>query len=123
MKCDKEGVVQRRVNLMTEEGVKFITNCEVGRDIFLKDIRSKNSAVLLAVGATIPRDLEIKGRNLKGIHFAMELLHRNTKSLLDSGLKDGKTIDVKGKKVIVIGGGDTGNDCIGTSARLGAQSI
>ena len=122
MKLEK-WVVQRRVNLLADEGVKFVTSCEVGKDIDAVHLREENDAIVLAVGATKPRDLPIPGRELKGVHFAMEFLHGNTKSLLDSDLRDGKCINVEGKKVIVIGGGDTGNDCLGTSMRQGCASL
>ncbi|KZF20616.1 putative glutamate synthase Glt1 [Xylona heveae TC161] len=123
MKLDKN-VVQRRVDFMSAEGVKFAAGVAVGEgDITLDSLRSQNDAVILATGATVARDLPIQGRNLEGIHFAMEFLHKNTKSLLDSGLADGSYISAKDKHVIVIGGGDTGNDCIGTSVRHGAKSV
>ena len=122
MKLDKK-IVERRVKIMKEEGVVFMTGVWVGRDITLEALVRENDAVLLACGATKPRDLGIPGRNLKGVHFAMDFLSANTKSLLDSNLTDGKNISAKGKKVIVIGGGDTGNDCLGTSIRHGCQSI
>ncbi|GAB2265092.1 glutamate synthase [NADH] [Dionaea muscipula] len=125
MKADKIDVVQRRVNLMEEEGVSFVSNANVGKDpaYSLVRLREENNAVLLAVGATKPRDLPIQGRELSGVHFAMEFLHANTKSLLDSDLQDRNYISAKGKKVVVIGGGDTGTDCIGTSIRHGCSSI
>lgn len=123
MKCDKTDIVQRRVDLMTKEGVDFKTNVTVGVDVSLADLRKKFDAVLLATGSTVPRDLPIKGRQLKGVHFAMEFLKDNTKSLLDSNHADNKYINVDGRKVVVIGGGDTGNDCIGTSVRHGATSV
>ncbi len=122
MKLEK-WVVQRRVNLMADEGVKFVTSCEVGKDIDAVHLREENDAIVLAIGATKPRDLPIPGRDLKGVHFAMEYLHANTKSLLDSDLRDGHFLNVEGKKVIVIGGGDTGNDCLGTSMRQGCSSL
>lgn len=122
MKLEK-WVVQRRVNLMADEGVKFVTSCEVGKDIDAVHLREENAAIVLATGATKPRDLPIPGRDLKGVHFAMEFLHGNTKSLLDSDLRDGKSLNAEGKKVIVIGGGDTGNDCLGTSMRQGCSSL
>ncbi len=122
MKLEK-WVVQRRVDLMAAEGVKFVTNCEVGQNIDAVHLREENDAIVLAIGATKPRDLTIPGRDLKGVHFAMEFLHGNTKSLLDSDLRDGKCLNVQGKKVIVIGGGDTGNDCLGTSMRQGCSSL
>src|SRR5688572_12406342 len=122
-KLDKKLVVQRRLDLLEKEGVKFLNNTEVGvnfpADKLLKDF----DAVVLCMGATKPRDLPIEGRNLKGVHFAMEFLLKNTKSLLDSQHKDGKFISATGKDVIVIGGGDTGTDCVGTSMRHGCKSL
>ncbi|MBA0861832.1 hypothetical protein Goshw_001497 [Gossypium schwendimanii] len=125
MKTDKVDVVQRRVNLMAEEGVKFVVNANIGKDpsYSLDRLREENDAIVLAIGATKPRDLPVPGRDLSGVHFAMEFLHANTKSLLDSDLQDGNYISAKGKKVVVIGGGDTGTDCIGTSIRHGSSSI
>lgn len=125
MKTDKIDVVQRRVDLMAAEGIKFVTNAHVGMDPLysIDTLRADNDALLLACGATKPRDLPIPGRDLSGVHFAMEFLHANTKSLLDSGLQDGNYISAKGKKVVVIGGGDTGTDCIGTSVRHGCSAM
>jgi NAD(P)H-dependent glutamate synthase small subunit len=108
---------------MAEEGVKFVTGADVGRNVDPKQLQAENHAVLLATGATKPRDLPIPGRNLKGIHFAMEFLTANTASLLNSDHKDGKYISAKGKRVVVIGGGDTGCDCIGTSLRHGCSQL
>ncbi|KAJ9227599.1 hypothetical protein DTO169C6_240 [Paecilomyces variotii] len=124
MKLDKK-VVQRRVDLMAAEGVKFVTSTFVGpdSDVSLQSLRASNDAVVIATGATVARDLKVPNRELEGVHFAMEFLHRNTKSLLDSGLADGEYISAKDKHVVVIGGGDTGNDCIGTSVRHGAKSV
>ncbi|OAL74050.1 hypothetical protein A7D00_2079 [Trichophyton violaceum] len=124
MKLDKK-VVKRRVDFMAAEGIKFVTGTAVGPDqeVSLQSLQKSNNAVVIATGATVARDLKIPNRNLAGIHFAMEFLHRNTKSLLDSELNDGEYISAKGKAVIVIGGGDTGNDCIGTSVRHGAKSV
>jgi len=122
MKLDKS-IVQRRINLMADEGVEFITNAHVGENVDARELLSSNDALLLACGATVPRDLSIPGRELKGIHFAMEFLHANTKSLLDSSLSDGQYISAKDKRVIVIGGGDTGTDCIGTSLRHGCCGL
>ncbi len=122
MKLDK-GVVQRRVDLLAKEGVTFVTNTEVGKNYPAEKLRKDFDAVVLAMGATVPRDLVVPGRDLKGIHFAMEFLHGNTKSLLDSNHKDGNFISAAGKDVIVIGGGDTGTDCVGTALRQGAKSI
>ncbi|KAD4585907.1 hypothetical protein R6Q59_035687 [Mikania micrantha] len=125
MKADKIDVVQRRVDLMAKEGVNFVVNANVGTDpsFSIERLHEDNDAVVLALGATKPRDLPVPGRELSGVHFAMEFLHANTKSLLDSSLADGNYISAKGKKVIVIGGGDTGTDCIGTSIRHGCTSI
>eukprot|EP00877_Chromochloris_zofingiensis_P004027 jgi/Chrzof1/13625/Cz08g04180.t1 len=123
MKTDKTEVVQRRVDLMAAEGVKFVVNAHIGKSLPAADLAKEYDAVLLAAGSTKPRDLPVEGRDLKGVHFAMEFLTANTKSLLDSQLKDGQYLTAAGKKVIVIGGGDTGTDCIGTSVRHGATSI
>ena len=123
MKLDKRAVVDRRVKLMEAEGVKFVTGCEVGVHLSADQLRSDFDAVVLAGGATKPRDLPVPGRELKGVHFAMEFLTANTKSLLDSDHTDGQYISAKGKDVIVIGGGDTGTDCVGTSMRHGCRSL
>lgn len=122
MKLSKE-VVQRRLALMEKAGIRFVTNTEVGKDILANQLKDEYHAVVLCGGATKPRDLVIEGRELKGIHFAMEFLHANTKSLLDSKHTDGNYIFAKGKNVIVIGGGDTGTDCVGTSLRQGCKSV
>ncbi len=122
MKLDKK-VVQRRIDLMANEGVKFVTKTEVGKDYPAEKLLKKFDAAVLCGGATKPRDLPVEGRNLKGVHFAMEFLHANTKSLLDSDHEDGQFISAKGKDVIVIGGGDTGTDCVGTSMRHGCKSL
>ncbi|KAK4688846.1 glutamate synthase (NADH), partial [Tremellales sp. Uapishka_1] len=122
MKLDK-AVVQRRVDLMAAEGINFITNAHVGINTDALQIKSENDAVIVATGATWPRDLKLPNREVDGIHFAMDFLQPNTKSLLDSKLEDGNYLSAKGKDVIVIGGGDTGNDCIGTSMRHGAKSV
>ncbi|KAK0704956.1 glutamate synthase [Lasiosphaeris hirsuta] len=122
MKLDKR-IVKRRTDFMAAEGIEFKTGVAVGEDVQLLDLKAQHDAVVIATGATVARDLPIKGRNLEGIHFAMEFLHKNTKSLLDSELTDGSYISAKDKNVVVIGGGDTGNDCIGTSVRHGAKSV
>jgi len=122
MKLDKN-VVQRRIDLMTDEGVTFVPNAHVGVDVDVEDLRSQSDALIVCTGATWPRDLRLPNRDADGIHFAMEFLQGNTKSLLDSDLQDGNYMSAKGKEVIVIGGGDTGNDCIGTSMRHGAKSV
>ncbi len=123
MKLDKKAVVQRRLSIMEQEGIEFITGVHVGRDISIHDLLHKFDAIILACGATKPRDLPVPGRGLSGVHFAMEFLHANTKSLLDSNHSDGGYISAKDKHVVVIGGGDTGNDCIGTSMRHGCKSL
>ena len=122
MKLDKE-VVERRVRLLEKEGVKFVTGTEVGKDYAAEKLLEEFDSVVLCGGATKPRDLPVEGRQLKGVHFAMEFLHANTKSLLDSDHKDGNYISAAGKDVIVIGGGDTGTDCVGTSIRHGCRSV
>ncbi|MGH9799827.1 MAG: glutamate synthase subunit beta [Blastocatellia bacterium] len=122
MKLDKN-IVERRIKLMTDEGVTFKTNTSVGHDFPADKLMSEFDAVVLCGGATKPRDLTVEGRQLQGIHFAMEYLHKNTKSLLDSKLEDGQYISAKDKDVIVIGGGDTGTDCVGTSMRHGCRSL
>jgi glutamate synthase (NADPH) small chain len=122
MKLDK-AIVHRRVELMAEEGIQFVTKTAIGADIPAVKLKEDFDAVVLCCGATKPRDLPIPGRELRGIHFAMDFLHANTKSLLDSGHKDGKYISAKDKHVIVIGGGDTGTDCVGTSMRHGCKSL
>ena len=122
MKLDK-GIVERRVRLMEAEGVQFVTSCEVGKDLPAAKLRQDFQAIVLCGGATKPRDLPIEGRNLAGIHMAMEFLHANTKSLLDSNRADGRYISATDKDVIVIGGGDTGTDCVGTAMRHGCRSL
>ena len=122
MKLDK-ALVERRVQILRDEGVSFKTGAWVGKDIKAADLVKDYDAVLVSTGATKPRDLKVPGRDLKGVHFAMDFLSANSKSLLDSQLKDGKYISAKGKKVIVIGGGDTGNDCLGTSLRHGCTAL
>ncbi|HJP38102.1 MAG: glutamate synthase subunit beta [Gammaproteobacteria bacterium] len=119
MKLDKNGVVNRRINLLREAGIRFEINAEVGNNIDPQQLLADSDALLLATGATVPRDLSIPGRQLNGIHFAMDFLTAHTKSLLDSNLADGQYISAEGKRVIVIGGGDTGTDCIATSVRHG----
>jgi glutamate synthase (NADPH/NADH) small chain len=122
MKLDKN-VVQARVDLMAAEGVTFVTGVEVGKGVSAELLRDDFDAIVLCGGATKPRDLPIEGRDLKGVHFAMDFLRANTKSLLDSYHEDGAYISAKDKDVIVIGGGDTGTDCVGTSIRHGCRSL
>ena len=122
MKLDKQEVVMRRIRLMQEEGIKFICNADVGDNvepqIFLKEF----NATVLCTGATQPRDLPVEGRGLKGVHFAMEYLTANTKAVL-VGDPDGVPMHARGKDVVVIGGGDTGTDCVGTAMRQGCRSL
>ena len=127
MKLAKNEVVERRVQLLRDGGVEFITSSLIGDgstgSTSITELRDKYDAVLLSTGATIPRDLTIPGRDAKGVHFAMEFLTANTKSLLNSKHADGNYISAKDKNVVVIGGGDTGTDCIGTSLRHGCKSL
>src|SRR5258708_39175234 len=108
---------------MTEEGAAFVTGVEVGRDLPAERLLRQHEAIVLCGGATHARDLPVEGRSLTGIHAAMEFLTANAKSLLDSGLTDGREISARGKDVVVIGGGDTGTDCVGTAMRPGARSL
>src|SRR4029078_4671788 len=101
MKLDKQ-VVNRRVDLLRESGIRFVTNADVGKHVDAAELRASHDALLLTTGATSPRDLKIPGRELNGVHFAMEYLTANTKSLLDSNLEDRKFINAKGKRVVVI---------------------
>lgn len=121
MKLEKT-VVQRRVDLMTDEGINFITETEIGTDLHATELTKKYDAVILAGGATKPRDLQIDGRELDGIHFAMDFLHANVEKLLQEEHKK-EFISAKDKDVIVIGGGDTGTDCVSTSMRHNCKSL
>lgn len=122
MKLDKD-VVERRIQLLRDEGIQFVTGTSVGTDIPAQQLHDENDAVVLCTGATRPRDLPIAGRELKGIHFAMDFLRPNTRSLLDSKHEDGNYLSAKDKNVVVIGGGDTGTDCLGTSLRHGCKNL
>jgi glutamate synthase (NADPH/NADH) small chain len=124
MKLDKSKV-QRRIDLLAAEGITFLTNCEVGRDYPAQRLVKDFDAVVLCGGATRPNDFFAKteGRHLLGIHFAMEFLHGNTKSLLDSNHQDGRFLSAKDKDVVVIGGGDTGTDCVATALRHDCKSL
>jgi glutamate synthase (NADPH/NADH) small chain len=119
MKLDK-ALVQRRIDLLAAEGVRFVTNSEIGRSLPVERLRDEYDAVVLCCGATQPRDLLIPGRELAGVHFAMEFLTGNTRALLD-GAKP--AISAAGLDVVVIGGGDTGTDCVGTALRHGCRSV
>jgi glutamate synthase (NADPH/NADH) small chain len=120
MKLDK-AIVQRRVDLLSAEGINFITNTDVGRDYPADRLLSEFDAVVLCGGASRPRDLAVENRSLPGIHFAMDFLRANTKNLLDGATPD--FISAKDKDVIVIGGGDTGTDCVATALRHGCRSL
>jgi len=120
MKLDKNEVVLRRVKLLEDEGVAFKCNVNVGTDISAEQLRKDFDAIIVATGATKPRDLPIPGRELKGIHFAMDFLTANTKAVLDPS---GKYITADGKDIVIIGGGDTGTDCVGTSVRHGCKTV
>jgi len=120
MKLDKLKVVQRRINLLKAEGIEFVTKVEVGKDISAQTLYDGSNAIVLCGGATNPRDLPVEGRELKGVHFAMEFLTANTKALLNS---EQPILSATGKDVVVIGGGDTGTDCVGTSLRQRCRSL
>lgn len=122
MKLEKQ-IIDRKLAVMEEEGVRFVTGTDVGRDKKASDLLKEYDRVVLACGASNPRDINVPGRDAKGIYFAVDFLAAATKSLLDSEFKDKNYIDTRGKNVIVIGGGDTGNDCVGTSIRFGAKSV
>ena len=122
MKLDKR-IVERKVEVMKAEGVEFITGVNVGVDKKAAELLKEYDRVILACGASNPRDIKVPGREGKGIYFAVDFLTATTKSLLNFSFRDKQFIPAKGKKVLVIGGGDTGNDCVGTSIRLGAASV
>jgi len=122
MKLDK-GVVARRIQLMADEGVRFATGVTVGADLTAEQLVAEWDAVVLATGATVARDLPVPGRELGGIHLAMNFLRGNTRWLIDGGPDAEAPIDAAGKDVVVVGGGDTGTDCVGTAVRQGAKSV
>jgi len=122
MKLEKD-IISRRVQLMEQEGITFITNTDIGKDVGAEELLQHYDRVILACGASEPRNIQVPGREAQGIYFAVDFLSQVTKSLMDSELKDLNYPDPKGKKVVIIGGGDTGNDCVGTVIRLGAQSV
>ncbi|MBR1796528.1 MAG: glutamate synthase subunit beta [Clostridiales bacterium] len=122
MKLEKR-FIERRVALMKEEGVEFVLNCNVGVDITADELKSTYDAVILACGARNPRDISAPGREGEGIYFAVDYLTATTKSILASAMSDGNYISAKYKDVVIIGGGDTGNDCVGTSIRHGCKSV
>ena len=124
MKLEKQ-IIDRKVAVLEEEGIEFRTGCNVGKDVKAAEILKEFDRVILACGASNPRDIKAPGRDAEGIYFAVDFLKSTTKALWanDMKLKDGTYISAKGKRVIVIGGGDTGNDCVGTSIRHGAKSV
>jgi glutamate synthase (NADPH/NADH) small chain len=122
MKLDKQKVVLRRLNILEKEGVKFVCNTEIGKDMSAENLLKEFDAVVICTGATKPRDLSIEGREFKGIHFAMEFLTANTKAVIN-GKSGDDFISAQGKDVVIIGGGDTGTDCVGTSIRHGCNSV
>ena len=122
MKLEK-WVIDRRVKILKDEGIEFITNADVGRDVSAEELKENYDAVVLCCGAKKPRDIGVPGRDAEGIYFAVDYLTSVTKSLLDSDFADGKAVTAKGKKVLVIGGGDTGNDCQGTALRQGCTDL
>ena len=122
MKLEK-WVIDRRVDILKEEGIEFVTGCNVGVDITAEELAARYDAVVLCCGAKQARDLTVPGREADGVYFAVDYLTSVTRSLLDSGLTDGKAVSAAGKNVLVIGGGDTGNDCVGTAIRQGCQSV
>ncbi len=122
MKLEKQ-IIDRKVKIMQEEGITFITNADVGKNYKVAKIKREFDSIVLACGASNPRDIKVPGRDASGIYFAVDFLKSVTKSLLDSGFSDNLAITAKDKNVLVIGGGDTGNDCVGTSVRQGAKSV
>ena len=122
MKLEKH-IIERKVKVMEEEGITFVTGANIGQDIKAEKLLKEFDRVVLCCGSSNPRDITAPGRDAKGIYFAVEFLTRNTKSLLDSDFQDKKYVDTKDKDVVIIGGGDTGNDCVGTAIRHGAKSV
>ncbi len=122
MKLEKQ-IVERKRKIMEEEGITFVTGANVGKDVKAEKLLHDFDRVVLACGASNPRDIKAPGRDAEGIYFAVDFLKANTKSLLDSQFADKKYVDTRDKDVIIIGGGDTGNDCVGTSIRHGAKSV
>lgn len=122
MKLEKH-IIERKIKVMEEEGVTFVTNADIGKEVKADKLIKEFDRVVLACGAANPRDIDAPGRDAKGIYFAVDFLGQNTKSLLDSNFKDKKYVDTKNRHVVIIGGGDTGNDCVGTAIRHGAKSV
>lgn len=118
-----KNVIDRRLNQLLEEGIEFKPNCEVGKDISGEEVMKSFDAVCIAIGAGHPRDIQPEGRDLKGIHFAMEFLSQQNQLIMSENVPADKIINAKNKHVLVIGGGDTGSDCVGTSIRQGAVKV
>lgn len=122
MKLEK-WVIDRRVQILQQEGIEFVLGADVGGTVSADELKARYDAVVLCCGARLPRDIQVPGRHGQGIHFAVDYLTSVTRSLLDSDFADGKAISAQGKRVLVIGGGDTGNDCVGTSIRQGCEIV
>lgn len=118
-----KNIIDRRIALMEKEGVTFRTGCEVGRDIPADELLRDYDAVCVAIGSGVPRDLKVEGRDLKGVYFALQLLQQQNRVVAGAEIPQGERIKAKGKNVVVIGGGDTGSDCVGTANRQGALSV
>ncbi len=122
MKLDKR-IVMRRIGLMQQEGVEFVFNADIGNSIAAEEILNSYDAVVLCCGSGNPRDLKVEGRDTDGVYFAVDFLKSTTRALLGGGLTEGNPISAAGKNVIIVGGGDTGNDCVGTCIRHGCKSV
>ena len=116
-------IVDRRIKVFEEEGITFKTNAHVGINVSVEDVLKEFDALVLSGGSEKPRDLPVPGRDLKGIHFAMEFLPQQNKRVAGDTVSKDISITAKGKNVVILGGGDTGSDCIGTSHRQGAKSV
>ena len=122
MKLEKQ-VIDRRTDIMKAEGITFVTGADIGGSVCAEEVLNTHDAVVLACGAKEARDINVPGRDAQGIYFAVDYLTSVTRSLLDSGFADGRAVNAAGKKVLVIGGGDTGNDCVGTAIRQGCAGV
>lgn len=122
MKLEK-WVIDRRIRILEAEGIQFVLNADVGGTVNAGELKNRHDAVVLCCGARQPRNIDVPGREAPGIHFAVDYLTGVTRSLLDSDFSDGKAVSAAGKRVLVIGGGDTGNDCVGTAIRQGCESV
>ena len=118
-----KSVIDRRLQVLQAEGINFVCNVTIGKDILASELVDQYDAVCVAIGSGVPRDLKVEGRDLKGVHFALELLKQQNRVVAGSDVSSSERITAKGKNVLVIGGGDTGSDCVGTSNRQGARSV